>query len=268
MLPAPARAAIVGAVHGVLEWLPVSSSGHVALLVERAGWPEAQPSGARALRTLEVALHTGSLLPLGLRVADDARASQAPARLLAAGVGATAITSVIGALAGPQVEERFAGPRAVATGLVAGSIALLAAERAAAAAHGGAGTGRTAGEITAVDVLVVGAAQGCAIWPGVSRRAATLAAARARGLETATADALSWAAGLPTLLGATTWQGYRDREGLASAATTVAAGAAVSAAVGTATRSLPDRTRRWPAAAWAAWRLALAAATLLRRPTR
>lgn len=286
MVPAPARAAIVGVVHGVLEWLPVSSSGHVALLVDRAGWPESDPAGARHLRTLEVALHSGSLLPLGLRVAGDARASEAPARLLAAGVGATAITSVIGALAGPQVEERFSGPRAVAAGLVAGSLALLAAERLAAGnadgsaargANGGGsgsgsassrGVGRTAGEIALLDVLVVGAAQGCAIWPGVSRRAATLAAARARGLDARTADALSWAAGLPTLLGATTWQGYRDREGLASAAPTVAAGAAVSAAIGTATRSLPDRTRRWPAAAWAAWRLALAAATLRRRPAR
>ncbi len=270
MLAAPLRAAVVGAAHGVLEWLPVSSSGHVALLVERAGWPEADPAGVRQLRTLEVALHTGSLLPLGLRVASDARASAAPGRLLAAGAGATVLTSVIGAVAGPRIEERFAGPGAVAAGLVGGSIALLAAERAALrlaqdTAGDPAHAARTAGALTAADVLVVGLAQGCAIWPGVSRRAATLAAARARGLDPETADALSWAAGLPTLLGATTWQGYRDRESLAAAVPTVATGAGVSAAVGLLTRSLPDRTRRWPAAAWAAWRLALAAATLRRR---
>lgn len=258
-LPAPARAAIVGAVHGALEWLPVSSSGHVALLVDRAGWPEADPVNARQLRTLEVALHTGSLLPLGLRVLGDARSSAAPRRLLSAGAGATVLTSVIGAVAGPRIEERFAGPRAVAAGLVAGSLALLVAERVAPPA------GRGIAALTPADVLVVGVAQGCAIWPGVSRRAATLAAARARGLDPATADALSWAAGLPTLLGATTWQGYRDREALTSAATTVATGATVSAAIGVATRALPDRTRRWPAAAWAAWRLLLAAATLRRR---
>lgn len=277
-LPGPVRAALVGAVHGVLEWLPVSSSGHVALLVDRAGWPEADPANARHLRTLEVALHTGSLVPLALRVAGDARASDAPARLLAAGAGATVITSVIGAVAGPQVEARFAGRRAVAAGLVAGSLALLIAERVAAGTPTARADGPTAGagnaasrsprdaaSLTLADVLVVGVAQGCAIWPGVSRRAATLAAARARGLEPATADALSWAAGLPTLLGATTWQGYRDRDALAGAAATVAAGITASATVGLLTRGLPDRTRRWPAAAWATWRLALAGATLRRR---
>lgn len=270
--PAPLRAAIVGAVHGVLEWLPVSSSGHAALLVDWAGWPEADPANARQLRTLEVALHTGSLAPLGWRVADGARASEAPVRLLAAGVGATAITSVVGALAGPRIEKRFAGPRAVAAGLVAGSLALVVAERVvpagadahAPSAQGRRSSGRTAAALSLADVLVVGLAQGCAIWPGVSRRAATLAAARARGLNPGTADALSWAAGLPTLLGATTWQGYRDRDALAAAAPTVATGALVSAGVGLASRAVPDRTRRWPAAAWVAWRLALAAATLRR----
>ncbi|MEH3054581.1 MAG: hypothetical protein PGN13_11345 [Patulibacter minatonensis] len=256
MLPAPVRAGIAGIAHGALEWLPVSSSGHTALLIDAAGWPEADPARARQLRTLEVALHTGSLLPLGLRVLAHLRTSDAPGRLVAGGVASTAITSVVGAAAGPLIEERFAGPRAVAAGLVCGSVALLAAERVP-ARRGIAG-------LTATDVVAVGLAQGAAIWPGTSRRAATLAAARARGLHSEAADALSWAAGLPTLLGATTWQGYRDRSALGAAAGTVVAGAATSAATGLLTRALPDRTRRWPAAAWAAWRLTLAAATLQR----
>ncbi|MBO9532802.1 MAG: undecaprenyl-diphosphate phosphatase [Solirubrobacteraceae bacterium] len=264
MPPAPIRAALAGAAHGVLEWLPVSSSGHVALLVDAAGWPEADATNARALRTLEVALHTGSLLPLGLRVLADVRAQAgvaSQARLLGAGVGATAITSVIGATLGPVVEERFSGPRAVAFGLVLGSAALVATERRAAPGA----AQRALADLRPGDVAVLGLAQGAAIWPGVSRRAATLAAGRAIGLGAAEASALSWSAGLPTLVGATTWQGYRDRAALRDAAPTVAAGAAASAAAGVATAALPDRTRRWPALAWAAWRLALAALTLARR---
>lgn len=261
MLPAPARAALAGIAHGALEWLPVSSSGHVALLVDGADWPEADPTHARALRTLEVSLHTGSIVPLGLRVLADLRATEAPVRLAAGGVGATAITSVLGATLGPVIEERFSGPRAVAAGLIGGSIALLVAERRAAT-----GPNRGLATLTAADALVLGAAQSAAIWPGTSRRAATVAAARARGLDREAADALSWAAGLPTLVGATAWQGYRDRAALADAAPTVAAGIAASAASGLLTSSLPARTRRWPAAAWATWRLLLAAATLRRRP--
>jgi undecaprenyl-diphosphatase len=278
MLHAPIRAALAGVVHGVLEWLPVSSSGHVALLVHEAGWPEADGAHARQLRTLEVALHTGSIVPLGLRVGGDVLAADEPAvraRLIGGGIAATAITSVIAATLGPVVEERFAGPRAVAVGLVGGSLALIAAERRAARLEpaarpesgGGArgSGGRALSELNAVDVATIGLAQGAAIWPGTSRRLATIAAARARGLEPAAADAFSWAAGLPTLLGATAWQGYRDRDALTDAAPTVVAGAAASAATGLLTRSLPARTRRWPATAWAAWRLTLAALTLARR---
>lgn len=268
-LPAPARAALAGALHGVIEWLPVSSSGHVALLIDAADWPEADPARRRERRALEVALHTGSLLPLGVRVAADVRAAPAPAALLAAGIAATGITSVIGALAGPLVEERFAGPRSVAAGLVAGSAALALAERTegrplAALTRAERTDGRPLAALTPVDVAVVGVAQGLAIWPGVSRRAATLAAARARGLDPDAASTVSWATGLPTLAAATTWQFWRARDDLRAAPAPPTAGAIASAAVGTATAALPARTARWPAAVWAAWRLLLAAATLRR----
>lgn len=257
---APIRAALAGALHGVVEWLPVSSSGHVALLIDAAAWPEADPSRRRERRALEVALHTGSLLPLGRRVAVDLRAAPSPLALAGAGVVATGLTSVIGGVAGEAVESRFAGQGSVAAGLVAGSAALVLAERAA----GRRGRDRGLADLTAADVITVGVAQGCAIWPGVSRRAATLAAARARGLDPAAASALSWSAGLPTLLAATAWQFWRTREELRAAPLAPAVGAVTSAAVGTATAALPARTAGWPAAVWAAWRLALAAATLRR----
>ncbi len=253
MLPAPARAVLAGALHGALEWLPVSSSGHIGLLAHRAGWPESQPGGERALRTLEVGLHTGSLLPLSARVRTDL--AGAPPRAVAAALLSTTVTSAIGAAAGPVIERRATGPRAVAVGLLAGSALLLAAERARARDGG-----RPLGEVTLADGLLIGLAQGAALWPGTSRRATTLAAGWARGLSPEAADAFSWATGLTTVAGATVWQGWRDREELASGASTALAGAAASAASGYLTASLPARTRRWPASVWAAWRSALAAA--------
>lgn len=299
--PAPIRAALAGALHGVVEWLPVSSSGHVALLIDAAGWPEAQPARRQERRSLEVALHTGSLLPIGARVLGDLRRAESQGALVAAGLAATGLTSVVGGLAGAAVERRFAGPRSVAAGLVAGSVALLAAERRAArlspatgerqpsggsrpssstgGARGADGvdpvppmgasdsryprSGRPLAAMQPRDAIAVGLAQGVAIWPGVSRRAATFAAARARGLDPAAADTLSWTVGLPTLLAATGWQFWRGRAELIAAPTGPLAGAAASAAVGAATRSLPARTAAWPATRWALWRVALAAATLI-----
>jgi undecaprenyl-diphosphatase len=278
-LPPVIRAALAGSLHGVVEWLPVSSSGHVALLIDAAGWPEADPSRRTERRAIEVALHTGSLLPLGRRVSADLRVAAAPKTLAGAAVAATGLTSVVGGLAGPAVERRFAGPRSVAFGLVAGSIGLIAAERRAARLAGsrpksdGAAArdapapvrNRPLAELVPADVVAVGLAQGVAIWPGISRRAATLAAARARGLDAPAADTLSWATGLPTLAAATLWQFWRARTSLLAAPAAPLAGAAASAAVGHVTRSLPARTAAWPATRWAAWRGALAAATLARR---
>ena len=58
-------------------------------------------------------------------------------------------------------------------------------------------------EATTVDRLLVGAAQACALVPGVSRNGATLTAARALGFDRDTAARLSWRAGLPIIAGAT-----------------------------------------------------------------
>jgi undecaprenyl-diphosphatase len=275
--PAAVRGAVAGTLHGVAEWLPVSSSGHVALLIEAARWPEAEPARRQERRALEVALHTGSLVPIGRRVLADVHEAERPVVLVLSGLAATAITSVIGGTAGPAIEARFAGPKAVAAGLVAGSVALVAAEGLAGRGDddqrsmvgldivGVRRVGRPLRTLMPADVIAVGVAQGMAIWPGVSRRAATLAAARARGLDPAAADTLSWATGLPTLAAATVWQFWRSRRTMVASPAAPLAGAAASALAGHATRRLPARTAPWPASRWALWRVALAAATLLHR---
>lgn len=258
MSRAALRGAALGAVHGVLEWLPVSSSGHAALLIELAGWPEARPEQRRARRALEVALHAGSIPPLAGRVWSDvtptARGAVAREALLA-----SAVTAIVGQAAGPWVERRLSGPRSVAGGLAAGSALLLLAEIA-----GPRLPARQLGELGAGRAALVGAVQGIAIVPGVSRRASSLAASRLAGLAPADAATFSWAAGLPTLAGATAWQFTRARAELRAAPAAPLAGAAASLAAGQLSRKLPHRTARWPAAAWAGWRLALAAATLRR----
>lgn len=259
--PAPLRAAITGALHGVVEWLPVSSSGHAALLIDAAGWPEADPARRTERRALEVALHTGSIGPLAWRAwADLAPHDRAPAARAA--LISSVVTGAIGQLAGPAVERRLAGPRAIAAGLAAGSIAMLAAERHARRRGPRAQGGRSIASATTRDALLLGAAQGCAIVPGVSRRASTLAAGWALGFSPAAASALSWSAGLPILAGATGWQFLRAREELAASPAPPLAGAAASLAVGALTRQLPVRTIAVPAAGWALWRTALAMATL------
>src|SRR5204862_441493 len=83
-----------------------------------------------------------------------------------------------------RIEETLGGPRAVAAGLLAGAIALAAADRRPAARP-------RPRRIAARDGVILGLAQAAALVPGVSRTGATLAAARARGFSREAASSLS-----------------------------------------------------------------------------
>ncbi len=72
-------------------------------------------------------------------------------------------------------------------------------------------------DASARDGLALGLAQAAALIPGVSRNGATLTAARARGFRRGAAQALSWHAGLPVILGASVLKGARMRRARRSA---------------------------------------------------
>lgn len=241
------RAALLGVVQGAAELAPVSSSAHVALLA----------GGLSRHRTVEVALHGGTALVLPWVVRD------VPARMPrgargAAVVGASLVPPILAGAGGGSVLDRWSGRRgAVAAGLVAGSAALVWAD------HAGTGT-RTAADATLADGLALGAAQAVALLPGVSRRGATLAAARARGFTREAAGDLSWAAGVPVLAAAAArgaWLSARRGELRAGlpAFTTGAVTAATTLAALSPARGAIERV---PYAAWAGWRVAVAAAIL------
>lgn len=242
--PPLARAAALGLVQGPAELLPVSSSAHVALLARRLGLGAGD---AELRKALEVAAHLGSLLAL---LPFERRPSRHEALTIAT---ATAVTAAAGALLERPVERHLGGPRATAVGLLLGSLPLVGAARA----------GARAPRAPLAEGSVLGAAQALALWPGVSRAAMTLAAARALGRPPQAAADLSRRAGLPVLAGAVVLKGARlarSPRALPALAATAAAAALSTAAA----RPLARLTARrlWP---WALYRCALAAA-LLRRP--
>lgn len=243
---------------GACELLPVSSSAHIGLL--------ARDLPAPRRRGLEVALHGGTALALPFVLRDvPARTPPTPGFHVAA----LAPPVVAGALAGGLIERRAAGPRAIATGLMAGAAALSLADRAAAArTRRGAPAVRRPRDATVADGLALGLAQAAALLPGISRRGATLAVARALGYDRAGASDLSWAAGVPVMLAAAgRGVAVASRRGeLRRDAPALAAGAAAAAAAVAALGPLRPAIDRAPYGAWAAWRavLAVAAGTLQR----
>jgi undecaprenyl-diphosphatase len=198
------RAVALGLMHGPAELLPISSSAHVTLVPWLAGWPygELEPEVRKAF---EVALHAGTAA--GLLVAMRAELAAEARSLDGRRAGLIALACAPAAVAGMALErpvERHLGsPRAIAAGLLAGSAALVWGERRALRRRARGLRMRTRAGAGVRDALWIGAAQACALAPGVSRSGATIAAARARGFAREDAFALSWETGLPVIAGAT-----------------------------------------------------------------
>jgi undecaprenyl-diphosphatase len=202
---------LLGAIQGAAEVLPVSSSGHLALLPRLLGWDYANlPGDAR--KSFEVALHAGSapvLAAVAVRARRSAGETADPAAL-----ALTLLPPVVAGLALERpIERRLGGVGSVGLAQIAAGAALLVADRRP--------PQRERSE--AGDHLAVGLGQAIALVPGVSRAGAALTAARLRGLSRPASLRLALSAALPVTLGAAALKGLRvtragaDRELLAPA---------------------------------------------------
>jgi undecaprenyl-diphosphatase len=200
------HAVALGVLQGPAELLPISSSGHVALLPWLAGWSY-KDLDAELRKSVEVALHTGAGLALALAMRDELgelpRIDRRRATVLALSL---APPTLAGFALRDRIERLLGGPRSIAVSLVVGAFAMAIADM---LAQRGGDTGRAARDARATDGLALGVAQASALIPGVSRNGATLTAARARGFEREAAHALSWSVALPVILGASALKGAR-----------------------------------------------------------
>ncbi|MEA2479506.1 MAG: undecaprenyl-diphosphatase [Thermoleophilaceae bacterium] len=249
---------LLGALQGPTEMLPVSSSGHVALLPQLLGWPYAELDD-ELRKSFEVALHAGTALALVIalrhEVAEVLR-GLSPRRVLFHTLEFLP-PAAAAALWERPIEERCGGRRGVAVAqLVGGSALALADRRPAVRVHEDAGQ---------LDALAIGIGQATALAPGISRNGATLTAARLRRFERRSANRLSRHAALPIIVAAAGLKGTRlARRGLPKhLRAPFAAGAAASfASTLAASRLVPyvDNARTY--LPFAAYRVALGLAAL------
>jgi undecaprenyl-diphosphatase len=257
----PPQAAILGALQGPTELLPVSSSAHLRLLPWLRGWEhdELDPEHRKAF---EVAVHGGAAAALlvGQRELIAAELGEIDGRRLAV----IALSFIPPALAGlafeRQIESRLGGPVSTAAGLALGAAAMLVADSRPQT--------RGRGEARAADGLALGFAQAAALAPGVSRNGATLIVARWRGFSRTQANLLSRTVALPVIGGAALLKGIRMRKrgvdrGLRRSLVVGTAAAFASTLASQGLIKLVERDRAlWP---YAAYRLGLAAVVLRRR---
>ncbi len=183
------QAILYGALQGISEFLPISSSGHIVLL-QRLWQVNAPPL------LLDVSLHTGTLAALVFAFRKDlidlVRHPRDPLwRHLLAG---TVPTVAIALWFQPWIETAFAtGQMLGAEFLLTGLLLLLAETR----------SGLYSGRIGLSQAFLIGCAQGAAILPALSRSGLTMSAAIGLGVKREEAVRFSFLLSIPALLGAT-----------------------------------------------------------------
>ncbi|MFN2488416.1 MAG: undecaprenyl-diphosphate phosphatase [Actinomycetota bacterium] len=202
------QAMLLGAVQGLTEFIPISSSGHLVLVPAALDWGE--PGLA-----FDVLLHAASLLALFVYFSGDlvdltrgvlARDRDA-LRLLALLAIATVPAVLAGVLLGDYFEETFTDEKAAAVQLLITAVILVAAEQALGYhERRSARTGsrlRHVGDMGAGDAGVIGIAQAVSILPGISRSGSTIGAGLALSMTRDDAARFSFLLAIPALIGAT-----------------------------------------------------------------
>jgi undecaprenyl-diphosphatase len=261
------QALTLGALHGPAELLPISSSGHVALIPWLLHW-DYDRLDSELRKSFEVALHAGTAAALLITLRGEVNDAlhDLSFRLVTLIALSFMPPALIGYRLERPIEEHLGTPPTIAAGLICGSLVMAVADRAPQT--------RRSQEAGWADALWLGAAQACALIPGVSRNGATLAAARHRGFTRADANRLSRHVALPVIAGATLLKGVRlTRRGLpAGTAVPFAAGAAASFASTLGSTWLIRQVERDRSLLpYAAYRIGLAAAVitrLVRKPPR
>lgn len=182
-------AILLGAIQGIAEFLPISSSGHLVIA-------EALLGGEYENIELNVALHFGTLLSILVvyrhRLLSVARSRQ----LLLSIVIATLPVVVVGLLFKSRIEAFFDAPLVVGCALCVTALLMALTSR---VEHGE----RPLEEITWRDALVVGLFQAVAPIPGISRSGSTIFGGMAAGLRREAAADFSFFIAIPALGGAT-----------------------------------------------------------------
>ncbi|MCZ2495825.1 undecaprenyl-diphosphate phosphatase [Xylophilus sp. Kf1] len=210
-----AKAAVMGIVEGLTEFLPISSTGHLILTGSLLGGFD----DGRG-KVFEIAIQTGAILAVilvywqKLQTTFTTLPSSAKSRRLVLNVLIGFLPAVVlGLLFGKAVKAHLFTPVVVATTFIVGGLIILWAERRQLKAP----RVESVDDMTPLDALKVGLAQCLALVPGTSRSGATIIGGMLMGLSRQAATDFSFFLAIPTLIGAGAYSLYKDRALLSAA---------------------------------------------------
>lgn len=208
------RAAVLGVVEGLTEFLPVSSTGHMILVEPQIGVDPNLPQW----RVLLIVSQLGAILAVIAYFARDLwrRTTTIPAGglrghlvpKLAVGV---APAMLVGVLIHDVMESHLQKPAPVAAALVFGGIGMILIDGRFRRESSG-----TLDDVTLRQAAAIGVIQCVSLWPGVSRSAATIMGGMIVGLSPRVSAEFSFYLAIPTMLAAGAYQLYSYRHDLTS----------------------------------------------------
>jgi undecaprenyl-diphosphatase len=222
----PIQAIILGFIQGVTEWLPISSTGHLRITE--------QLLGLTLPLLFDVTLHVGTLVIVLLFFRKDIKLVLAAlakgdfksenGKLIPLIIVGTIPTALIGVVFNNAIETYFSNFLPIAGAFITCGVVLYFSK-----------IGQERKEnITYMEALAIGAAQGIALIPGLSRSGLTIAIALLLGIRREKAFTFSFLLSVPAVIGALGLTLYEQHETLTLAGvglTEILVGIAVSLVV-------------------------------------
>ncbi|KQU88723.1 UDP pyrophosphate phosphatase [Variovorax sp. Root318D1] len=202
------KAAVMGIVEGLTEFLPISSTGHLILAGSLLGFDDAKA------KVFDIAIQTGAIFAVILVYWQKIHSTvvalprQAKARRLALNVIIGFIPAVLlGLIFGKMIKEQLFTPVVVASTFIIGGFIILWAEK----RPPGSIRIEHVDDMTMWDALKVGLVQCFAMIPGTSRSGSTIIGGMLLGLSRQAATDFSFFLAIPTLIGAGAYSLYKER---------------------------------------------------------
>lgn len=203
------KALALGAIEGLTEFLPVSSTGHLIIAGDVLDF-----TGERA-KTFEIFIQLGAILSVVWHYREKlwnvaATLNEKPAqRFLSNLVIAWLPAAIMGFLLHRYIKEYLFNPMTVAVALIGGGLLILLIERKPRQARV-----VTLEQMAPLDALKVGIAQTASLFPGISRAGATIMGGLLAGLSRSTATEFSFFLAIPTMFAATFYDLFSSRHAL------------------------------------------------------
>jgi len=203
------KAAIMGIVEGLTEFLPISSTGHLILAGSLLGG-----FGDNRGKVFEIAIQTGAIFAVILVYWQKIKSTvvalprQPKARRLALNILIGFLPAVVlGLLFGKVIKAHLFIPTVVASTFIIGGFIILWAEK----RPPGSVRVEHVDDLTPWDALKVGLVQCFAMIPGTSRSGSTIIGGMLLGLSRQAATDFSFFLAIPTLIGAGAYSVYKER---------------------------------------------------------